>query len=73
MRSNIESEVIIYHDETKSAGIKRLKGHALLFVPVRAIIKETGGLFGTQKRQVIPLNVLFKEIEKINASLESWD
>ncbi|MEW6457004.1 MAG: hypothetical protein AB1410_09880 [Acidobacteriota bacterium] len=67
MRRSIESEVIVYHDETKSAGTEISKGHALLFVPIKTIIEETGDLFDTQIRQVEPLNILFEEIKKIRS------
>jgi len=67
LKSNIESEVVIYHDETKGAGTERLKGHALLFVPVRTTIEDIGGFFGNQKRQVMPLDFLLKEIKKIRS------
>ena len=71
MNKYIESEVIIYHDETKDAGELRLKGHVLFFVPIKTIIRETGGLFGSEEAQVKPLNDLFKEIKKIRGNCKA--
>ena len=71
MKREIESEVVVYHDETKEAGSRKLKGHVLLFVPVKTIIKEAGGLFGPQEIKLEPLNTLFKKIEEIRTNYET--
>jgi len=71
MHESKESKVIVYHDETKTAGINNLRGHALLFVPVRTKIEYTGGLFELQTRQIEPWANLFKDIEKIRKNFQT--
>jgi len=71
MNQCIETEVIVYHDETREAGKFKLKGHVLFFVSIRTIIKETGGLLGPNERQVEPLNELIKEIREIRNNFEA--
>jgi len=69
MNKIIESDVIVYHDETGITG--KIKGHVLLFVPVITTVKETGGLFGDHQFQVRPLINLFREIENIRAEFKT--
>jgi len=63
----IESQVIVYHDETKNAGDEKFKGHVLFFVPVKTVIIETGGLF-EEKIEIYPFDELFNKIEEIRVS-----
>jgi hypothetical protein len=65
----IESEVVIYHDEGIQAD-KRGHGHVLLFVPVKVVIKETGGLLEPQTREFKPQIELFKKIKEIRDKRE---
>lgn len=65
MNRLIESDVIIYHDETECAGTDNIKGHVLLFVPIRTNIEYRGGLFRDQKIQIKPWSFLSKKFEEI--------
>jgi len=67
----IKSEVIVYHDETKNAGESRLKGHVLLFVPVKVIIEETGGLFGGNLTEIKTLSNLLEDIKTIKQEFKA--
>jgi|Deesub1362A_J573_1020465.scaffolds.fasta_scaffold01719_4 hypothetical protein len=69
MNKIIESDVVVYHDETEIDG--KIKGHVLLFVPIITTVKEKEGLFGDHQFQVNPLNNLFREIENIRGEFKT--
>lgn len=68
----MESEVIIYHDETGGAGEERLNGHVLLFVPVKVGIEEKGGLFGPRSYQIESRAELFKQLEGVRGKFQAY-
>jgi len=71
MRRVMESEVIIYHDETGGVGEERLNGHVLLFVPVRVRIEEKGGLFGPNSYQIDSQRELFTRLEEVRDEFQA--
>ena len=60
-----ESKVIIYHDETDYICGKKLRGHVLLFIPVRVKVRRTGGLFSDPPLIYEPFNNIFEEIKEV--------
>jgi len=60
-----ESKVIIYHDETEYHCGKKLRGHILLFIPVRVKVKITGGLFSDPPLIYEPFNDIFEKIVEV--------
>lgn len=72
MERSIESEVIVFHDETRKAGEEKLNGHVLFFVPIKAIVKESGGLFEPQESLIEPLKNLIEEMEKIRTDFRAY-
>ena len=60
-----ESEVFVFHDETGKAGDEKLKGHILLFVPVKLRIILSNTLWGDKIIELNPLEKLYIEINKL--------
>ena len=61
------TEVVVYHDETKSVYVKNIKckGHVLFFVPLKAIIQHGSSLFGNDVEEYNPSKILCQEIIKV--------
>ena len=56
------SQVVIYHDETKSVSGRNFKGHILFFVPKSLISLSHTPLFGTDKIEYSSQQMLFREV-----------
>lgn len=65
MNESIKSKVIIYHDETDYICGKKLKGHILLFIPLRVKARRNGSLFSDFQLMYKPFNDIFKEIMEV--------
>ena len=60
-----KSEVFVFHDETGKAGNEGLKGHVLLFVPVKIWIRQDRALFSEMSTTLCPLQELFSKISEL--------
>lgn len=65
MNRSVKSEVIVYHDETGREIPQNIKGHILLFVPLKTTIEYERGLFNNQSIIFSPHKSLFEDIKKI--------
>jgi len=62
-------DVIVFHDETKSAGKEKLNGHILLFIPIELKNAQSQKkLFETANKKVIPKCEIFSKICKIRTA-----
>lgn len=64
---NVSHKVIIYHDETKDVPGSNLKGHVLLFVPIKLIAKSETPLFGSSVQEYFPQELFFEKLAKYRA------
>jgi len=64
MEKQIKSDVIVFHDETSFAGNENLKGHVLLFIPLRVVVKESMTLFPISNFEIKPYIELFNKLEQ---------
>lgn len=63
-----ESEVFVFHDETKSSSNQRLSGHILLFVPTRCRISPIQKtLFGGSYDKIDPMTKLFNKMKELRS------
>jgi len=68
MSTQVFSDVVVYHDETRGFDRPFNNGHLFFFVPQEVMSKRERSLFGTQEQKVSSCSLLYEEVSRLRST-----